>query len=103
MTSATSYRRLIDIEATSCVCWESIPKDHLQITQLCSTKKDSKQNKYNVKPLFVKIGYPKNVIDSDTREAIFSRKRNFGNNKVKEIPFMVTYNPPLMSLRWIIK
>ena len=76
----------------------------LQISKLCSSKRDLEYNRQEMKSRFRKRDYPENLIRFGINKikSNFRPKNNNKNHDMKGIPLVVTYRTLLKSLSGII-
>ena len=56
-----------------------------------------------MKPLFLRRSYPEHLIDTEMEKVKFKPREKTDKCKLKGVPFVVTYHPPLNCLHKIIR
>ena len=74
----------------------------LRISELCSEENYFKNYRSQMKPWFLKREYPEKPIENEMRKVKFCKEEIKKAKVVKDIPFVVTYNPQLKNVGRII-
>ena len=74
----------------------------LRISRLCSEKNDFKNYRSKMKSWFFKREYPEKLIENEIRKVKLGKEGLKKAKGVKDIPFVVTYQPHLKNLERII-
>ena len=74
----------------------------LRISRLCSEENDFKNYRSQMKSWFLKRGYPEKLTENEMRKVKFGKEGIKKAKGVKDIPFVVTYEPQLKNIGRII-
>ena len=71
----------------------------LTISKLCSEENDCKNDRSRMTSWFLKREYPEKLIENEMRKVKFCKEGIKKAKGVKDIPFVVTYHPPIKKSR----